>query len=93
MKQIGVIFLFSELLLKQMMYIDVRYFTFFILKSSLCTNLVGLPVDILTYGLATSWMIRGSNSGGGRGDFSHPSRPVLGSTHLPIQWVPCLSRG
>jgi len=42
--------------------------------------------------LATGWTIRGSKSGGRR-DFPHPSRPILGISHPPIQWVPGLSRG
>jgi len=42
--------------------------------------------------LARSWTVRESNPVGG-GDFSHPSRPALGSTQPPIQSVPGLSRG
>jgi len=31
--------------------------------------------------------------GGGGRDFPHPSRPVLGPSQLPIQWVPGHSQG
>jgi len=42
--------------------------------------------------LATGWTVRGSNPNGGR-DFLYPSRPALGATQPPTQWVPGNHRG
>ena len=38
--------------------------------------------------LAMGWTVRRSNPGGGR-DFPHLSRPDLGPTQPPVQWVTC----
>jgi hypothetical protein len=53
---------------------------------------LGTGIAQSVYRLAKGWTVRGSNPGGGR-DFTHASRPALRPTHLPIQWVPGLSRG
>ena len=44
-------------------------------------------------GIATDYGLEGPGSYPGGDEIFRPSRPALGSTQLPVKWVPGLSRG
>ena len=44
-------------------------------------------------GIATDYRLDGPGSNPGRDEIFRPSRPALGPTQPPVQWVPGLSRG
>ena len=44
-------------------------------------------------GIATDYGLDGPGSNPGGDEVFRPSRPALGPTQLPVQWVPGLSRG
>ena len=44
-------------------------------------------------GIATDYGMDGPGSNPGGDEIFRLSRPALGSTKTPVQWVPCISRG
>jgi len=49
------------------------------------------PVSLV--GIATAYGLDGPGSNVGGDEIFLPSRPALGPTQSPVQWVPGLSRG
>jgi len=65
-----------------------------------CVLLVGLSVvqkmscgPGSSVGIATNYGLNGPGSNPGGDEILRPSKPTLGPTHLPVKWVPGLSRG
>ena len=52
--------------------------------------IVGLGSSVV---IATGYRLEGPGSNPGEDEIFRPSRPALGPTQPPVQWVPGLSRG
>ena len=53
----------------------------------------GLGGPGISVGIATDYGLDGPASNPGGDEIFRPSRPALGPTQPPVQWLPCLSRG
>ena len=54
---------------------------------------ISIPWPGSSFGIATDYGLDGPGSIPGRDEIFRPSRPALGPTQPPVQWVPGLSRG
>ena len=64
----------------------------FVLRFSALDSVLRAGIAQSVWGFATGWMALGSNPGVRR-NFWDPSRPAVGPTQPPVQWVSRLSRG
>jgi hypothetical protein len=90
--------LFNEASSSADLYSVIRH-VFFLRQESVpkpCTRLPLIKILLRgpgsSVGIATDYGLGGRRGGGG-GDFPPLSRPALGPTQPPVQWVPGLSRG
>jgi len=57
-----------------------------------CLTIIGFSL-LSSVGIATDYGLDGLGSNSGGDEIFRPSRPTLGPTQPPVQWVPGLSRG
>ena len=68
-------------------------FDFIILLQQNATYLLQTCGPGSSVGIATDYGLDGPGSNPGGDEIFRPSKPALGPTQLPVQWVPGLSRG
>ena len=74
-------------------YVEFIVVKVVMLQAFICVLLLSMGRDSAV-GIATRYRLDGPGIESRRGrDFPHPSRPALGPTQPPAQWVPGLSRG